>query len=153
VIEGVRVTPLTQISDNRGQVMHMLSTKSTTFLSFGEIYFSCTNPGVVKAWYQHKKMIMNFAVVSGELKLVLYDDRGNSISQGQIDEMILSPENYFLVTVPPKIWYGFKTTSEETSILANCTSIPHDPLEIVRIPSTDSSIPYSWETIPSKENE
>lgn len=153
MIEGVSVTPLTQISDSRGRVMHMLSTRSTNFLSFGEVYFSCTNPGVVKAWYQHKKMTMNYAVVFGELKVVLYDDRPNSISQGQIDEICISPEKYFLVTVPPRIWYGFKTTSKETSILANCTSIPHDPLEIVRISPTDASIPYSWEINPSQENE
>ena len=46
MIEGVILTPLKQISDERGKVMHMLRWKdSPVFSKFGEIYFSCTYPG------------------------------------------------------------------------------------------------------------
>ena len=75
MIEGVILTPLNQIFDERGKVMHMLSTRSSVFSKFGEIYFSCTYPGVVKAWHLHTEMTLNYAVVAGEIKFVLYDDR------------------------------------------------------------------------------
>jgi dTDP-4-dehydrorhamnose 3,5-epimerase len=146
VIDGITVSPLQQITGEKGKVMHMLSTKSPAYSKFGEVYFSITHPGAVKAWYQHKEMVLNFAAISGEIKVVLYDERPSSLTCGQIDEIFISPENYMLVTVPPKIWYGFKALGPETAILANCASIPHDPLEIVRLSPTDSSIPYSWES-------
>ena len=49
MIERVVVTPLRQISDERGKVMHMLKATDATFERFGEIYFSCVFPGAIKA--------------------------------------------------------------------------------------------------------
>ena len=56
MIDGVVLTPLKQIFDERGKVMHMLSINTPIFTGFGEIYFSCTYPGVVKAWHLHQEM-------------------------------------------------------------------------------------------------
>ena len=94
MIEGVKVTPLKQIFDERGKIMHMMRADSEVFTQFGEIYFSCTNPGAIKAWHLHKQMTLNYAAIYGEIKCVLYDDRPNSKTKGCIDEYSLSPENY-----------------------------------------------------------
>lgn len=145
MIDGVVVTPLRQIFDERGKVMHMLREDSPVFSRFGEIYFSCTNPGAVKAWHLHKRLTLNYAVIFGEIKFVLYDDRPGSKTQGQVQEFFLSPENYCLVTVPPLIWNGFKGIGQKTSIVANCATQPHDPDEIERLPPTDARIPYDWQ--------
>jgi len=145
MIEGVTLTPLRQIFDERGKVMHMLRKDSSIFSGFGEIYFSCTYPGAIKAWHLHKKMTLNYAVVYGEIKCVLFDDRPNSKTRGCIDEYFLSPENYYLLTVPPLVWNGWKGLGEHTAIVANCASIPHETNEIERKPATDPSIPYDWE--------
>ena len=95
-IDGVRITPLKQIIDERFFVMHMLREDSKIFDRFGEIYFSCTHPGAVKAWHMHKKMTLNYAVISGVLKVVLFDDRKNSPTLGKLQEIFLSPEKLFL---------------------------------------------------------
>jgi dTDP-4-dehydrorhamnose 3,5-epimerase len=145
VIEGVIVTPLKQMFDERGKVMHMLREDSPTFSRFGEIYFSCTNPGAIKAWHLHKEMTLNYAVIFGEIKFVLFDDRPQSPTRGEIQEFFLSPENYCLVTVPPQIWNGFKGLGQKVSMVANCATLPHDPNEIERRPFLDSSIPYDWQ--------
>jgi len=144
MIEGVIITPLKQMFDERGKVMHMLRKDSEIFTEFGEIYFSCTNPGAVKAWHLHKKMTLNYAVINGQIKCVLYDDRPESSTYGCVEEIFMSTENYFLVTVPPLVWNGFKGIGMVPSIVANCASIPHDPSEIIRKPSFDKSIPYDW---------
>lgn len=144
MIDGVILTPLKQIFDERGKVMHMLSVNSPTFSQFGEIYFSCTYPGVVKAWHLHTEMTLNYAVISGEIKFVLFDDREKSPTRGQLQEIFISPENYLLVSVPPLVWNGFKSIGPTTAIVANCSDIPHDDREIVRRAPNDDSIPYSW---------
>ena len=145
MIEGVVITPLKQIFDERGKVMHMLREDSSIFSRFGEIYFSCTNPGAIKAWHLHKQMTLNYAVIYGEIKCVLYDDRPNSKTRGCVEEYFLSPETYCLVTVPPLIWNGFKGIGQKVSIVANCATIPHDPNEIERKSADDPSIPYDWQ--------
>lgn len=144
MIEGVIVTPLSQILDERGKVMHMLREDSPVFSRFGEIYFSCTYPGAIKAWHLHKEMTLNYAVIHGAVKCVLYDDRPGSKTRGCVDEYFLSPDNYCLLTVPPVVWNGWKGIGNETSIVANCATISHDPDEIERKPPMDSSIPYDW---------
>lgn len=145
MIEGVIVTPLHQIIDERGKVMHMLREDSPTFSRFGEIYFSFTNPGAIKAWHMHKQMTLNYACLEGQIKFVLFDDRPASKTCGCIQELFLTPENYCLVTVPPLIWNGFKGIGLKASIVANCATLPHDPNEIVRKPPFDGGIPYDWQ--------
>ncbi len=144
MIEGVKITPLKQIFDERGKVMHMMKDSSPEFNKFGEIYFSCTNPNAVKAWHLHKKMTLNYAVVSGAIKCVLYDDRSESKTKGQIEEYFMSPENYYLLTVPPLIWNGWKSIGNNVSIVANCSDIPHDPDEILRKSIDNPDIDYDW---------
>ena len=72
------------------------------------------------------------------------DKRPDSSTKGKIQELFLGPDNYLLVTVPPMIWNGFKGISSEMAIVANCTTIPHDPEEIDRLDPFDPSIPYDW---------
>ncbi len=145
MIDGVVLTPLRQIFDERGKVMHMLREDASVFSRFGEIYFSCTHPGVVKAWHLHKEMTLNYAVIYGEIKFVLFDDRPESPTRGLVQELFISPENYLLVTVPPRIWNGFKSVGTQTAIVANCATLPHRADEIERRPAFDPSIPYHWD--------
>ena len=63
MIDGVVITPLRQIFDERGKVMHMLRSDDKNFSKFGEIYFSCTHPGVIKAWHLHKEMTLNKYII------------------------------------------------------------------------------------------
>ena len=144
MIEGVLVTPLRQILDERGKVMKMLSRDDAAFRDFGEIYFSGVYPGVVKGWHLHKQMVLNYAVPQGRIKLVLYDGRDGSRTRGEVQEVFLGPDNYQLVTVPPMVWNGFKGLGNEMALVANCASIPHDPQEISRCDPFDPSIPYDW---------
>jgi len=142
MIDGVIVTPLRQMFDERGKVMHMLREDCPVFSKFGEVYFSCTYPGAIKAWHLHKEMTLNYAVIHGSIKCVLFDDRPDSKTRGNVAEYFLSPENYCLLTVPPLIWNGWKGIGNEVSIVANCATIPHDPDEIERKSIFDPIIPY-----------
>jgi len=108
MIDGVEVIPLKQICDERGRVMHMMRCDSPYFEKFGEIYFSNVFPGAIKGWHKHSKMGLNYAVVRGMIKLVLYDDREGSKTKGELNEFFLGENNYCLVKIPRMIWNGFK---------------------------------------------
>lgn len=144
LIDGVKITPKRQIMDERGKVMHMLKTSDPEFGTFGEIYFSCVNPGAIKAWHIHKEMTLNYAVPSGNIKFVLYDEREGSPTHGVLQEIFLGPDNYALVTVPPMVWNGFKGIGTQPAIVANCASHYHTAGEIDRCDPLDCHIPYDW---------
>jgi dTDP-4-dehydrorhamnose 3,5-epimerase len=144
MIEGVRVTPLRQIPDERGTVMHMLRADDPHFERFGEIYFSTVYHGAIKGWHLHERMTINYAIPVGAIKLVLFDDRQDSKTRGEVQELFVGDGNYALVTVPPHVWNGFKGIASPYSVVANCATIPHDPAEIVRLDPFSPKIPYDW---------
>lgn len=145
MIDGVIKTPLKQIHDERGKVMHMLRSTDSHFEKFGEVYFSWIYPNIVKAWHKHIEMRMNYAVPVGSIKVILYDDRPDSVTFGNIEEFYMNCENYYLLTIPAGLWYGFKAIGNEPAMIVNCSTIPHDPKEILRIKFDDQIIPYSWD--------
>jgi dTDP-4-dehydrorhamnose 3,5-epimerase len=144
MIDGVGIFPLKQIPDERGKIMHMLRCDDPHFERFGEIYFSMVYPGVIKGWHLHTEMTLNYAVVVGSIKLVLYDDRPESPTRGQIMEIFTGQDNYQLIKVPPLVWNGFKGLGVTPSIVANCATIPHRPDEIVRKDPLSPDIAYDW---------
>ncbi|MBX9668269.1 MAG: dTDP-4-dehydrorhamnose 3,5-epimerase family protein [Candidatus Obscuribacterales bacterium] len=144
-IEGVIITRLKQIEDERGKLMHMLRADDSHFMRFGEVYFSVVNPAIVKGWHIHSVMTLNYAVVYGQIRLVMYDDRLGSPTRGTIQEILLGESNYNLVTIPPNIWNAFKGLSSEPAIVANCATHPHEANEIRRIDPFHNDIPYDWE--------
>ncbi len=144
MIEGVIVKPLRKIPDERGCIMHMLRSDDPEFEQFGEIYFSCIYPGVIKGWHLHHKMTLNYAVPVGMIKLVLFDDRESSPTRGQLQELFIGEQNYCLVQIPAGIWNGFKGIGNQMAIVANCATLPHDPAEIERLDPFSKRIPYDW---------
>ena len=144
MIDGVKIIPKKQIIDERGKIMHMLRNDDKNFSKFGEIYFSYTHPNTVKAWHLHKRMTVNYVCVVGKIKLVLFDDREDSKSSGKYSEHILTPKNFFLITIPPLIWNGFIGLDKSESIVANCASLPHDEKEMVRRKHDDKYFKYDW---------
>lgn len=146
MIEGIVITPLRQIPDERGTVLHMLRATDPAFVGFGEVYFSTVKHGAVKAWKRHQRMVLNVACLHGMIRFVCYDDRPDSPTRGAVQEILLSadPAHYALATIPPSVWTGFTGVASRESILCNCASIPHDPTESDRLPWDDSAIPYLW---------
>ncbi len=147
MIKGVEIHPLKQIPDERGKIMHMLRSDDPYFERFGEIYFSMVYPGVVKGWHLHRLMTLNYAVVTGMIKLVLFDDRDSSPTRGEIQEIFMGEQNYVLVKIPPQVWNGFKGIGSVPAIVANCATLPHDPGEILRMDPFNNPIPYDWKLV------
>jgi len=145
MINGVIIKEIKMIPDERGTVMPMLKVDDPEYDQFGEVYFSTIYPGVVKGWHIHKKMTLNYAVIAGMIKLVLYDEREDSPTKGEIQEVFVGGYNYCLVQIPPMIWNSFKGIGTETAIVANIATIVHSPDEIERRDPFDQRIPYDWE--------
>ncbi len=144
MIHGVAVRPLRKIPDERGAVYHMLRADAPHFEKFGEIYFSKGYPGAVKGWHLHRRMTLNYAVVLGMAKIVVYDPRPDSPTRGEVQEIFAGEDQYCLVTVPPLTWNGWKCVGSGPALVANCATEPHDPQEIERLDPFDPSIPYDW---------
>lgn len=144
MIDGVSIIPLRRIPDERGTVYHMLKVSDPHFEQFGEIYFSSIYRDVVKGWHRHRDMTLNYACVTGRIKLVLFDDRDESATRGELMEVFLGPDDYSLAIVPPLVWNGFKGLTD-VALVANCCTHPHDPSRSERLDPFDNDLPYDWD--------
>jgi dTDP-4-dehydrorhamnose 3,5-epimerase len=152
LIEGVILTKLPQINDERGAVLHMIRSDAKEFTKFGECYFSEIMPGAIKAWKCHHLQTQNFAVPVGKIRLVIYDKRNESKSFGKLSIIDLGrPDDYFRVQIPPGLWYGFQCLNQAPALLTNCSDILHDPNESEVLPMDSDEIPYRWLNNPNND--
>ena len=138
-------TPLKIFSDERGSVMRFLKSNSASFTDFGEAYFSKINHGVVKGWKLHENVSQNFSVPHGVIKVVVYDNREDSPTEGVINEFILnSSDHYTILSIPKGVWYSFKGLTEGYSLLANIINIDHSLAVSHVLPLDNEIVPYKW---------
>ncbi|MHC4183540.1 MAG: dTDP-4-dehydrorhamnose 3,5-epimerase family protein [Planctomycetota bacterium] len=146
MIDGVRIKDLKIIPDERGRLMEMLRADDGLFTKFGQIYATTAYPGVVKAWHYHKKQADNMTVISGMMKIVIYDAREDSPTKGQIDEFFTGVHKPQVIQIPPLVYHGFKCISETESIVINCPTEVYnynEPDEF-RVDPYSDKIPYDW---------
>ena len=145
LINGVLVTELPQIVDERGAVLHHMRSDAKEFVHFGECYYSETLPGVVKAWKRHREQTQHLVVPVGRARFVIYDDRETSSSRGHLDVVELGrPDDYQRLCIPKGLWYGFTCLSDEPALVANCADRLHDLADADSRPFDDGHIPYRW---------
>jgi dTDP-4-dehydrorhamnose 3,5-epimerase len=137
-IQGVKLKRLRAIPDERGRLTEILRSDDDMFAAY---------PGVVKGWHYHKKQTDNMAVVQGMMKIVLFDSRDGSPTQGQINEFFVGVHNPLLVQIPPYVLHGFKCISECEAIVVNIATevYNYDDPDEYKMDPHDNDIPYSWE--------
>ena len=146
MIEGVKIKKLKVIPDERGRLMEILRSDEELFQKFGQVYMTTAYPGVTKAWHYHKVQTDNMAVVSGMMKIVLYDGREKSKTAGQLEEYFVGEHNPMLIQIPPLVYHGFKCISEGEAIVVNIPTEPYRPdhPDEFRLPADTDEIPYDW---------
>jgi len=145
LINGVLITELLQIADERGAVLHHMRSDAAEFTAFGECYFSEMLPGAVKAWKRHREQTQHLAVPVGRVRFVVYDDREESPSRGILDIIELGrPDDYHRLCIPKGLWYGFTCLSDKPALIANCADRPHEPADAELRLVDDTRIPFQW---------
>jgi dTDP-4-dehydrorhamnose 3,5-epimerase len=145
-VEGVRVVALTRVVNERGHLLEVQRNDDDHYPGFGQAYVTCTLPGVVKAWYRHARQFDQIALVSGVVRVALYDDREGSVSRGRLMAFELNEDGPALVQIPPGVWHGFKSLGPAPLHLLHLNTMPHDKTHTdeVRLPPDSPAIPFAW---------
>ncbi len=148
MIDGVKVHTLQRFYDARGAIFKMLSASDPHFTRFGEVYFSYIKPKTIKGWQLHKLSTLAFAVPTGTITLVLCDKRETSPTNGQHQAFSLGVSGmYSLVVVPPLVWFGYKSASENRGgLIAIVSDNPYDPDDVAHASLAEIKLsdPFDW---------
>ena len=85
-------------------------------------------------------MTINYFVLSGSIKFVLFDNRKNSTTKNQIQEIMMGDNNNVIVSVPPNVWNGFKCVGLKESYVLNIQDKPYDENEVSRLDPHDNEV-------------
>jgi dTDP-4-dehydrorhamnose 3,5-epimerase len=147
MIDGVVTKDLTTHSDERGFFREIIRVTDDFFgEGFGQWSHSLVLQGVAKAWHIHKIQIDWLYVVTGALKVALFDTREDSSTHGELVEIQMG-EIYpaKVVKIPPGVAHGYRVLDGPAHVLY-VTSRTYDPNDEGRIPHDDPSIGYDWTT-------
>jgi dTDP-4-dehydrorhamnose 3,5-epimerase len=146
LIEGFGIRRAKVVPDQRGRLGEIMRADDPWFEKFGQVYFTTTYPGVVKAWHYHAKQTDHFYVVQGLVKIGLYDAREGSPTRGTVHELYLGEHCPGLVRIPPGVQHGWMCVSDREALIVNVVSEPYnyaDPDEF-RTDPHQNDIPYDW---------
>ena len=93
---------------------------------FAYAYQTSIRPGMLKGWFAHEKKLDRYHLVSGELLVLLYDDRENSPTKNVVQKLILSEATVRQVLIPPHVWHLSLNVGLEDAILVNLPSTHYD---------------------------
>lgn len=147
MIEGVRLRPLVRHVDERGSLTELLRSDWPEFRRFGQATVTVNDPGVIRAWHWHERQTDLFVVVSGMVKLPLYDARDGSPTRGELNEFFLGDDNFAALVVPPGVYHGYLTLGTRPALILNFPDRVYDyehPDE-ERLPVDSPEVPYRWD--------
>lgn len=146
LIDGVAARRARLLPDERGRLGEIFRADDHWFEKFGQVYFTTTYPGVVKAWHYHKVQTDHFYVIKGTVKVALYDRRKDSPTYGIVNELYLAEYCPGLVRIPPGVLHGWMCVSETEAYIVNVVSevYNYDEPDEFRIDPHDQTIPYDW---------
>jgi dTDP-4-dehydrorhamnose 3,5-epimerase len=125
------LTELKIIEQSQGSVMHGIKASDSSFVGFGEAYFSTVHDGLIKGWKLHREMTLNLVVPLGEIRFIVHDGIQNRREKPiePLIDVVLGDNNYCRLTVPPNFWVAFKGVGVNINMLMNVANIEHDPNE------------------------
>jgi dTDP-4-dehydrorhamnose 3,5-epimerase len=145
MIDGVLIKKLIPHPDERGYFTEIIRHNDKFFREgFAQLSHSFMVDGVVKAWHIHKIQIDWWYVVSGTVKVVLYDKRDTSPTEKETNEFMMgeNAENIVL-KIPSGVAHGLKVTAGPAH-LVYITSSVYSSGEEGRIAYNDPDIGYDW---------
>jgi dTDP-4-dehydrorhamnose 3,5-epimerase len=128
--DGVVTRDLITHTDERGTVCELYDPRWG--ISDEELCYAYTftvRPGMAKGWGLHEGHDDRYALISGELELVLYDAREDSPTAGLEARLVLSEHHRRLVTIPRRIWHAERNLGATDVRVVNFPTAPYDHAE------------------------
>jgi dTDP-4-dehydrorhamnose 3,5-epimerase len=146
--EGVVLRDLVTHLDERGTVCELLDPRWKWHpdpLVFA--YTFSIRSGMIKGWGMHKTHDDRYSLLSGELLLVLFDDRAGSGTRGQVFRIVLSAFHRQLINIPAGVWHANQNVGSDDVIVVNFPTAPYDHAhpDKYRLPINTDKIPYHFD--------
>jgi dTDP-4-dehydrorhamnose 3,5-epimerase len=103
-------------------------------------------PGCAKGWNLHRENEDRYAIIKGEMELVLFDPRSDSPTCGEVCRIVMSEYHRCLVNVPRNVWHADHNIGTTDVVVINFPTAPYDHAnpDKYRLPLDTKLIPHSF---------
>ena len=110
------------------------------------VYMFTIRPGWAKGWGLHKQHEDRYFLLSGEVEVVMYDDRDGSPTRGLLAKIVLSESRRRLMNVPAGVWHTDRNLGDKDVVIVNLPTIAYDHSapDKYRLPLDTDAIPYDF---------
>ena len=146
-IDGVVAHEVLHVPRDHGVITEMYRPEwDPTGLPVVHIYQSRLFPGAIGAWSCHAKAIDRLFVNQGHLKLVLYDAREGSSTEGVLMELFVGDARPTFLILPTGVWHGLQNVGSTEALMLNFPTRAYDyeDPDHWRLPFDSDQIPYRW---------
>jgi dTDP-4-dehydrorhamnose 3,5-epimerase len=150
-IEGVIFRPTRPVAHDDGYVTEVARAswcELTTPLV--QVHITTTLPGRIRAWGLHEFGTDRLFVVSGLVRIVLFDGRNGSPTKGRLNVFTVSEKNPGVLIVPPCLYHGWKNIGVDEAFIINMPDRMYDYAapDALDLPwdseAAQSIVPYRW---------
>jgi dTDP-4-dehydrorhamnose 3,5-epimerase len=146
-IDGVVAREVLHVPRDHGVITETYRKEwDPTGLPVVHIYQSRLFPGAIGAWSCHAKSIDRLFVNQGHLKVVLYDGREGSPTEGVLMELFVGDARPTFLVLPTGVWHGLQNLGSTEALMLNFPTLAYDyeDPDHWRLPWDSEEIPYRW---------
>jgi dTDP-4-dehydrorhamnose 3,5-epimerase len=150
-IDGVQFRPTRPVPHTEGHVTEVARASWEIIEKpIVQVHVTTTLPGRVRAWGLHQLGSDRLFVVSGLVRIAVFDGRKDSPTFGKLAEFLVSEKNPGLLTIAPNLYHGWKNIGTSEAVIINmpdrmydyerpdALDLPWDSEDAARL------IPYRW---------
>jgi dTDP-4-dehydrorhamnose 3,5-epimerase len=115
-----------------------------------QVHITTTLAGRIRAWGLHQYSTDRLFVVTGLIKIVIFDGRQGSSTYGRVNEFTVSEKNPGLLIIPPNLYHGWRNIGISEAVIINMPSkeYDHEHPDALDLPwdgaLAQQLIPYRW---------
>ena len=112
-----------------------------------QVFQSVLEPGAVSAWHAHALTTDRIFINWGRMRIVLYDAREGSPTQGQLNHFVFGVTRPAMLVIPPRVWHGVQAVAKSgPSALLNVVdhAYHYEQPDHYRLPEDTDQIPYTF---------
>jgi dTDP-4-dehydrorhamnose 3,5-epimerase len=145
-IHDVVIKKLVTHSDDRGYFREVVRADDQQLSHFGQSSITKTYPGVIKAFHWHHLQDDIWYVVDGMARVVLYDRRPGSPTEGVTQVVYAGEDNPVVILIPIGVAHGYQVLGNKPVVLFYHVTQAYDPQrpDEQRIPFDDPQIGFDW---------
>ncbi|HUP58780.1 MAG TPA: dTDP-4-dehydrorhamnose 3,5-epimerase family protein [Thermoanaerobaculia bacterium] len=145
----IRRDAITHI-DERGSVVELFDPRWGWHADPLVFAYSFTiRPGFVKGWGLHKQHEDRYFILSGEMELVMYDERPDSPTYGLVSRVVMSELRRGLINIPAGVWHADHNIGQKDVVVVNFPTIQYDHTspDKYRLPLENDRIPFRFHDV------